>query len=258
MHAHRARVVAVVLAGLAAYARADDSRPMLPLETRQLLVVTVTDWQAANGRLQRFARDGGRAWAAEGPSERVTIGRSGSGWGLGTHPLQSEGPTKREGDGRSPAGVFELGPAFGSLPNIATQLAYLPLDGGHWCIDVPDSPLYNRIVHEQVVGPAAIAGSSEPMRRDIHMSGDQQYRLGFVIRHNPDGQAAAGSCIFAHPWVDEQTPTAGCIGMAEETLATMLAWLDATAEPRMVLLPMAEYRRLQHAWGLPAEPEPFP
>ena len=263
------RVAAGILVGLASVGidaaclptsvrAADSSSRPLPAATRQLVLVLVPDWQATAGRLQRYARDAGGGWAAEGDALHVVVGRGGSGWGLGGHQAQGRGPVKREGDGRSPAGVFAIGPAFGSLPRIDTRLDYLPLDGGHWCIDVPDSPHYNRIVHEQDVGGGGIAGSSEPMRRDIHLDGDPQYRLGFVIGHNRAAQPDAGSCIFAHLWIDEQTPTAGCIGMAEPALAATLAWLDAAAAPQLVLLPDAEYRRLRDEWELPDVPEPLP
>ena len=59
---------------------------------------------------------------------------------------------------------------------------------------------YNQIVDADVVGAAAVKGSTEPMRRDIHVHGDQRYREGFVIVSNPDAVPQAGSCIFGHLW----------------------------------------------------------
>lgn len=253
MHGRRMVLAAGCLACLVEVGRGADARPALPLPSavRQVLLVIVADWQATGGSLERFSREADGGWRAAGPPCPVVVGRGGSGWGRGLHPDAEAGPRKREGDGRSPAGVFAVGPAFGSRPRIETGLEYLPLDGGHWCIDVPDSPHYNRIVHERDVGRAALAGSTEPMRRDIHLDGDPQYRLGFVIAHNPDREPDAGSCIFAHPWLDEGTPTAGCVGLADGPLAETLAWLDAAAAPRLILLPEAEYQRLREAWQLP-------
>jgi hypothetical protein len=34
-------------------------------------------------------------------------------------------------------------------------------------------------------------------------------------------------------------------------MTTLLAWLNASARPRFVLLPRAEYQRLQADWQLP-------
>lgn len=251
MHGRRMMLAAGCAACLTAAASDDRAAPPLGASVRQVLLVIVPDWQATAGTLARFSRDAAGGWRADGPPCSVVVGRGGSGWGSGLHPRQETGPQKREGDGRSPAGVFAVGPAFGSAPRLDTGLDYLPLDGGHWCIDVPGSPHYNRIVHERDVGRAGIAGSTEPMRRDIHLDGDPQYRFGFVIDHNAVREPAAGSCIFAHPWRDEQTPTAGCVGLADEPLAEILAWLDADAAPRLVLLPEADYERLRMDWQLP-------
>lgn len=68
----------------------------------------------------------------------------------------------REGDGRSPAGAFAVGAAFGYADSAITALPYEPMDANDWCIDVSASLLYNRIVDAAEVGVDAIAGSTEP------------------------------------------------------------------------------------------------
>lgn len=216
----------------------------------QLVLVVVPDWQAAAGTLVRYDRvDGG--WVRGGPRVPVTIGRAGSGWGSGLHPATDSEPTKREGDGRSPAGVFAIGMAFGADATLDTGLAYRPLTAHDWCIDDPASPHYNRIVDDRDVGTEAVRGSTEPMRRDLHLDGDRLYEVGFVIEHNAGCAAGAGSCIFAHPWHDAGSPTAGCTALAASELRDLLRWLRADAQPRFVLLPAAEHRRVWRAWDLP-------
>lgn len=216
----------------------------------QLVLVVVPDWQAAAGTLVRYDRvDGG--WVRSGPRVPVTIGRAGSGWGSGLHPATDSEPTKREGDGRSPAGVFAIGMAFGADATLDTGLAYRPLTAHDWCIDDPASPHYNRIVDDRDVGTEAVRGSTEPMRRDLHLDGDRLYEVGFVIEHNAGCAAGAGSCIFAHPWQDAGSPTAGCTALAVSELRDVLRWLRADAQPRFVLLPAAEHRRVWRAWDLP-------
>lgn len=217
---------------------------------RQLVLVVVADWHATTGRLDRYDRAAG-GWVRGGASVPVTIGRGGCGWGAGLHPAADGEPQKREGDGRSPAGVFAIGTAFGAWQTLDTGLAYRPLTAHDWCIDVPESPLYNRIVDDRDVGGEAVRGSTEPMRRDLHLGGDRLYEVGFVIEHNAGCAAGAGSCIFAHPWHDATTPTAGCTALAEHDLRDLLRWLQSDAHPRFVLLPTAEYRRVWRAWDLP-------
>jgi L,D-peptidoglycan transpeptidase YkuD (ErfK/YbiS/YcfS/YnhG family) len=220
--------------------------------TRQLVVVVTPNWGATQGRLARFQRMPGGGWQPIGGSFPVTVGRSGTGWGKGVHAPQIDGPQKMEGDGRAPAGVFAIGPAFGYAETAATRLPYTAMQREHWCIDVPGSPRYNQIVDTREVGAAAIEGSTEPMRRDLHLDGDQRYRLGFVIEHNAAGIDRAGSCIFAHLWKAPGEPTAGCTAMSEADMQTLLGWLDPGQQPRFVLLPVQAYARLQAEWDLPA------
>ena len=222
-----------------------------PLDgARQVVVVTTEDWDAPGGELHRFERNGG-GWREVGTGIPVTVGRAGAAWGLGLHPAQSEGPQKREGDGRSPAGVFAIGPAFGYPPTLDTGLAYEAMDAGDWCVDVPGSPYYNRIVDQARVGAEAVKDSSEPMRRDLHVGGDQRYRIGFVIEHNQQGADRAGSCIFAHVWKSPADATAGCTAMADPELQSLMNWLNRNRRPLFVLLPKGEYSRLREDWKLP-------
>lgn len=218
--------------------------------SQQLVLVTLPHWDADRGTLRTYMRDG-RGWQAVGAAAPVVVGRAGAGWGLGLHAPQTAGPVKREGDGRNPAGVFGIGQAFGYVPGVATTLPYTAMQPSHYCIDVVGSPLYDQIVNARVVGQAAVEGSTEPMRRDIHADGDQRYRLGFVIEHNPDNVQGAGSCIFAHLWKTPETATSGCTAMDEVTMQRLLAWLQPQHRPIFVLLPQAEYERLQRDWQLP-------
>jgi L,D-peptidoglycan transpeptidase YkuD (ErfK/YbiS/YcfS/YnhG family) len=121
-----------------------------------------------------------------------------------------------------------------------------------WCVDVDGSPYYNQIVDTKKVGEKAVEGASEPMRRDLHLDGDQLYKIGFVIEHNAKGKAGGGSCIFAHLWRSPTDATAGCTAMPEPVMRQLLAWMKPEEQPVFVLLPQSEYARLQSAWHLPA------
>jgi L,D-peptidoglycan transpeptidase YkuD (ErfK/YbiS/YcfS/YnhG family) len=252
-HARRCCTAILLSAGallLSACAHRETDMSALPLhDAQQLVVVTTVDWNATAGELRTFTRDGDN-WHAASNAVPVTIGRTGSAWGIGLHPAQP-GPVKREGDGRAPAGVFAIGTAFGYVDKAGTALPYAAMDANDWCIDVTDSPLYNRIVDARDVGEVAVAGSTEPMRRDIHANGDQRYKLGFVIEHNAAGTRGAGSCIFAHLWKAPGEATAGCTAMDEPTMHDLLAWLQPAQRPVFVLLPQGEYDRLKHEWNLP-------
>src|SRR5690606_35759626 len=114
-------------------------------DATQLVVVTTPSWDAPAGRLQAYERTE-HGWQAHGAAFDVALGRNGSAWGIGLHPAQADGPQKQEGDGRSPAGVFAIGEAFGYAPRIDSGMPYRPMLASDYCMDVPDSPFYNRIV----------------------------------------------------------------------------------------------------------------
>jgi L,D-peptidoglycan transpeptidase YkuD (ErfK/YbiS/YcfS/YnhG family) len=239
--------VACLLAAMSALADAAG----VPPQAQQLVVVVTSDWDANQGVLHTFERSDAR-WQPRARDVAVAIGRTGAAWGVGLHEPQA-GVQKREGDGRSPAGMFEIGTAFGYAPKESAGIAYRAMSEFDYCIDVNESPHYNRIVDARVVGRDAVEKSTEPMRRDIHARGDQRYKLGFVIEHNPRHVTARGSCIFAHLWGTPGQTTAGCTAMNETAMRDLLTWLDERKRPIFVLLPYAEYRRLEVEWKLPSE-----
>jgi L,D-peptidoglycan transpeptidase YkuD (ErfK/YbiS/YcfS/YnhG family) len=235
------------LAGCAPH-RAQTAPPGLPWQdSRQLVLVIIPDWNADHGSLRTYARSG-TGWRAVNAAQAVTIGHAGAAWGLGLNETHGDGPIKREGDGRSAAGVFRIGEAFGYGSHADTALAYRALQASDYCIDVDGSPRYNQIVDGNTVD---VTGSTEPMRRDLHVNGDQRYRLGFVIEHNAAGKRGAGSCIFAHLWKSPTDATTGCTAMSDGTMEHLLAWLKREDTPIFVLLPEREYARLYAEWGLP-------
>ena len=239
--------VALYLADCATRAPQVPSRESPWRDSRQLVLVTIADWNTNRGSLRTYSREGDR-WHAADTAQPVTIGHAGAAWGLGLNETHGDGPIKHEGDGRSAAGVFRIGEAFGYGNRADTGLAYRALQASDYCIDVDGSPSYNRIVDANTVDAT---GSSEPMRRDLHLNGDQHYRLGFVIEHNAAGKRGAGSCIFAHLWQSPTDTTAGCTAMSDATMTHLLAWLKREDAPIFVLLPEREYTRLHVEWGLP-------
>nr|WP_255775384.1 L,D-transpeptidase family protein [Microbulbifer sediminum] len=240
-------MIAALVGALAPFA----GLAQIPEASSQLLLTITEDWEADTGVLYQFEREKG-GWESVAEPVPVNIGRTGLAWGIGLHP-QQQGPQKREGDGKAPAGIFRLGDAFGYLPAVPTGLAYWPMKETHFCIDVPESPLYNRTVDTEEVGRAAVEGSSEGMRRDIHY-GDQLYKKGIFVAHNPENEPGAGSCIFIHLWKAPGVPTAGCTALAEPQMDRLLARLQRGARPVYVALPRTEYQRLRQPWSLPALP----
>lgn len=215
-----------------------------------MLVVKTASWTASRGALQRHEQVG-RGWQPVGDAIEVTVGKNGLGWGRGMHgggrpEAAAAGPTKVEGDGRAPAGVFQLGNVWGyaakSPPGLA--LDYTQSTEGWRCVDDPDSRYYNQLLDKFRISMSPDWKSAEVLRRR-----DGRYELLLEVRHNTQpAEPGAGSCIFVHVW-HEARPTIGCTAMALENLRLVLEWLKPGA--LFVALPEGEYASFRKPWRLP-------
>lgn len=223
--------------------------------TTQLIVVTTPDWNAVDGRLQRYQRsDDHHAWQPVGAAIPIVVGRHGLGWGRGllAWPGSADEPMKQEGDGRSPAGLFALGTAFGYAPQkiAGSLMPYLALTATTECVDDVRSASYNRIVDRAAI---PVDWTSSEHMREAGVS----YRWGLVVDHNriapqPDRPLpGSGSCIFLHIWKGAGQGTAGCTAMPQRDIETLLRWLDPRQRPLLVQLTAADYARLMKEWTLP-------
>jgi len=222
--------------------------PIPPAKT-QLVTVVSNDWDNFRAELRRYERSPGEAWKAVGRPVDVVLGREGYGWGRGLHgggaPTRRPGPIKREGDGRSPAGVFDIGTAYGyDGAREGVSLPYVQATPELRCVDDPKSRHYNRIV--STANTSIDWQSAEYMRRQ-----DELYAIAIVVEHNTkQTEPGAGSCIFIHVWRGPDSGMTGCTAMPMDTLETFSGWLQPNAAV-LVALPHSEYEALRRPWRLP-------
>jgi D-alanyl-D-alanine dipeptidase len=232
---------------------AHGKQPAALRASTQILVVTTQDWSGVDGTLQAYERPQARKrWKAVGDPIPVVVGKNGLGWGAGVATdagLRGAGdPVKKEGDGKSPAGIFRLSTAFGYAAQEPPgwKMPYLNLTPSVECVDDAHSKFYNRVLDRAAVAPDW--NSSEQMLRD-----DGEYRWGVVVDHNAyPVTAGEGSCIFLHIWLGPGVGTSGCTAMAQEQLEGVLARLDPARNPLLVQLPRSQYKKLRRQWKLPA------
>jgi L,D-peptidoglycan transpeptidase YkuD (ErfK/YbiS/YcfS/YnhG family) len=239
------------LRGAGATAAQETAQSPVPTSSTQMLLVLSDSPDAPSGTLQRFERgpDGGD-WRSLGDAIPVVLGRNGLGIGIGLHEIEpGPVPEKREGDGKSPAGVFRLSSVFGfASPDEAgfRGIPYVQVAIDLECVDDVDSEYYNRIVRRGAVTEVDWA-SSERMR-----AVGAAYETGIVVDHNAgDPQRGGGSCIFLHNWTGPKDTTAGCTAMAPAELTAIARWIRADRDPVLVQLTEAMYARYLKAWGLP-------
>lgn len=204
----------------------------------QVLVVRTDGWESTAGEALALERDSIELpWRAARSLFPVVVGRRGMGWGRGLHDpgwASAQHPVKREGDDRSPAGVFRIEAAFGTAAAEAAgiRLWYFRCTSELRWVDDPASPLYNRPV-------LAPPGEETPWRSaEVMLRGDGLYELGVVVGHNLDPiEPGAGSCIFLHLWQDRDHSTSGCTAMARADLEWLAGWLNPAADPMLIQLP---------------------
>jgi D-alanyl-D-alanine dipeptidase len=220
----------------------------VPADSRQMLLSVSAGWAETKATVGRYERvSATEQWKRVGAPLAASLGQAGLAWGRGLHQGAFEGPVKKEGDGRSPAGVFRLREATGyaAAAPPGTRLPYRQATAALRCVDDPRSAHYNHLVEEGTV--AKDWTSAEDMRRP-----DDLYRLLVWVGHNDEPvQTGGGSCIFLHFRDTPQAVTAGCTALDEGRMEELLAWLDPAARPVLVQLPDAARRKLGALWGLP-------
>jgi D-alanyl-D-alanine dipeptidase len=245
--------IAATLIAIAAVAAHAQQRSMNadPIgKSTQILVVTTADWTATSGTMRRFERrDARAAWTPVGAAVPVVVGRTGLALGVGFDGLVPSAPAKREGDGKAPAGVFPLGPAFGFEPAVDMRnlkIGYTALTPGMDCVDDTASRHYNSLTDRARV-------ESVDWNSAEHMREVGQYEHGVVVEYNmkPRAQPGRGSCIFLHIWAGPASHTAGCTAFDVDALRQTIAWLDRKRSPRLVQFPAAVYATVRERWGLP-------
>jgi len=232
----------------------------LPTQPRQLVVVVSDDWRSQRARMHLFRLS--KSWQSIAGPIDVAIGRSGLAWGRGVHRLARSAPaqsdSKREGDGKSPAGIFTLGRVFGD-PRYAWDVRLdLPVSSDLVCIDEPRHPEYNQTLRKAPLVLDTQGVSYERMYRYTTSSrtGRAQYDLGVEVAHNsPPTLPGHGSCIFLHLWGKPHAATAGCTSMSRHDLETVIAFIRR--DPRRTLIaqvPKLEYRKMMSCFGFPSPP----
>ena len=191
----------------------------------QIILVVAQDSSTQKAKLQCF-EDGKMIFK----DIDVNIGKNGLGLGISDIPflnINSEA-YKREGDKKSPLGIFRLSSVFAYEKTKNIKMPYIYASEDLICVDDTKSSYYNQVIRM----PNHKPNSFEKMRRD-----DDQYRLGVVVNHNKAQIQNAGSCIFIHVQKEAGASTAGCTSMKYEDLEKIVEWLDIKKNPVLIQIP---------------------
>jgi L,D-peptidoglycan transpeptidase YkuD (ErfK/YbiS/YcfS/YnhG family) len=192
--------------------------PRILHRATRLILVAVPTMDTAKATMRTFVRKSpAAAWMPQATAEPAVVGARGLGWGHRYVSYARRGePIKKEGDERTPAGLYRLGATFGfDKDDRPGHMRLKP--GAHYCVHDTKSQHYGRIVTKAKAG--ADTGGED-------MGTFPLYKRGIVVDYAPHRQAKAGSCIFLHVWGREGEGTAGCVALPEERVAHLQEWAE--------------------------------
>jgi len=228
----------------------------IPEKTQQVIIGIARHKNSSQATLSLFEKHQ-NSWKQSGKTWKGRLGRNGLAWGIGLHPTDLSGLTKKEGDGRAPAGIFKIGSesgyAFGYAKSISKKLnlPYKQITTKDLWVEDPQSPHYNRHILLKHA-PKTTWEKKAQMRQKDHA-----HSLKLFIAHNENTSTKpatpnAGSAIFFHIWRGGGTkPTAGCTTMSESNLKTMISKVDPAKHPCYILLTAEDYKTYRQSWKLP-------
>jgi L,D-peptidoglycan transpeptidase YkuD (ErfK/YbiS/YcfS/YnhG family) len=220
-----------------------------PAGCRQLVLGEAKDWNSSHVTITLYQKNGS-AWKKSIAPWQGRLGKKGLAWGLGLHSTPKNATPKREGDMRTPAGLFRIGGAWGYDAKIAriAALPYRQITSRDLWVEDAASPSYNQhiILNRE---PTSAWEKQQQMKQN-----DAAHALKLFIAHNPPPKAKSGqgSSIFFHIWRNAgASATAGCTTMSDLHLRTMIAKIDPSLQPCYLILPEAEMAEIRSDWKLP-------
>lgn len=184
-------------------------------DSRQIVLVTNERRGLPQSTLFVIEKENGNWYAVFEPVKAV-IGRNGF----------AKPGEKREGDGKTPTGIYQMKQSFGYNPVFNTKMPYRQTTENDYWVDDPKSPDYNTRVQGKPEGYSA-----EKLRFDA-----ADYKYVVVIEYNTNPIVKGkGSAIFFHVGPGEMLPTAGCVAVSEQDMIKILKRLAPTKKPLIIM-----------------------
>lgn len=194
---------------------ASDTFEGVPQQCHQLIYVKPTGKAISQAVLYQFQRkDCSSKWEkVVGPLD-IYFGRN------GVAPLG----TKREGDGKTPEGIYSVTETFGFEPEPEMKMPYYALtDDMVWVSESKDArynQLFRDLTHEY-------DGKNVEHLRKI---GSYKY-VGVVDYNRNPIIPGWGSAIFIHSKSPKRKDTSGCVALDFEDMKRLIFWLQPDLHP---------------------------
>ncbi len=127
---------------------------------------------------------------------------------------------KREGDCKTPLGLYKINRGFGIKDNPGTRLDYFKLTGNEYWVDDILSTDYNKLIIDNIDNVSA----------EHLINETKAYNYVIVIEYNTENIIKGnGSAIFLH--VSKNGGTAGCVAVDEDKMIDILKWIEPNKNP---------------------------
>ncbi|MBQ6003002.1 MAG: L,D-transpeptidase family protein [Synergistaceae bacterium] len=121
----------------------------------------------------------------------------------------------REGDVKSPVGVYTFTEAFGILEDPGCPMGYTQADDSHYWIGDSNSERYNTMVSTRDYD------AFDPKESEHIIDYNPGYQYCLNIIWNYDGTPRKGSAIFLHCYTKNKF-TGGCVAIPEDDMRTVI------------------------------------
>ena len=123
----------------------------------------------------------------------------------------------REGDGKTPVGVFRFDAAFGIAPDPGCAIPYQQVDGNfYWSGDPRPGMRYNRMVDIREL-PGLDTEASEHL-----VDYNPHYTYAMNMGYNADCTVGRGSALFLHCLAPMKPYTGGCVAIPVDKMRFVL------------------------------------
>ena len=186
---------------------------------QQVITVAAGSTGSTTAVVQAWTAVGAGRWVRHGSAIWAHVGVQ----GLTTSPSESLSAT--------PIGSFTLTTSFGYYGNPGTRLPYLKTTTADWWIS-QSGALYNT---RQRCGTNCAFTLGAPNEHLYYQT--PAYNYAVVIDYNTPNTGhvtqGAGSAFFLH--VTDGSATAGCVGIPQGSLVSLMQWLNPADHPRILI-----------------------
>ena len=129
----------------------------------------------------------------------------------------------REGDAKTPVGVFHFNRAFGIADDPGSLIPYVKVDNDtYWSGDPREGYRYNELVNlKDLPGLDIESGDSEHIIDFVY-----HYQYCLNISYNEEGMPGLGSAIFLHCFGPVKPYTGGCVAIPEDCMRFVMQRVD--------------------------------